>query len=720
MPFCISNNTALDSVTVSQEQASLGTALTLPPLSSQLWTLPLVNGPQKIHISVQRIGSKLSKSCFTTALSVNVTKPGKLGTIHLRDPQRTLSVSLDIQKSMRVITIEEVNKKRLFSKAQEKDTIQYLLQRRRDLMNISSEVDDDIDTQVKTIQNYILEQERSGSGLPSSACSTYLQLVCSYSDAFSGKPLWGHMRMTVNREKVETSTSRGVVNYYDLCKVINEVDELPLTLELRPDLGRTLTGTAILPLHQFKEKDQMYDVIVPFYSKESELVGYAEVRFVNSIADEIAEVAFRKEELYLQKSLVESTLQKLLMEAYIERTLSKKSRTTSQDILRATHSGVYRTRSSSSTSSSPPTSLSHLESNRSFNISYSSYGSTLSIDQLQALDSDEIADDMEAKMNYCVIVDQLRQIPMMPETLDGLYVKLKIGKSELRTALCSDVGTEERKGQSEYSMFVESLNFGCEFCKNGNSTIVSRVDRDSEAEQEGVEVGDILTAINDGDVPPTLDGLDMLLKSSDENVLDFLAPHIETNSYASFGQQLIFPVGATVGEAFMTVSVYKESDNSEEDTLMVSCELPIIREGDVGCNVRLGPGFTLSMSSSWSSFDPEEELIKLDLSVNIRGIGVSIINGEPEELIYVSVNGIKLNLSQYENGKLTAEAMVNTLQVDNQILGARFPVLFGSPIDASTMNWLHAAVVILPHPSVLFIEYCSILIQVLVLLQVLS
>ena len=227
---------------------------------------------------------------------------------------------------------------------------------------------------------------------------------------------------------METSTSRGVVNYYDLCKVINEVDELPLTLELRPDLGRTLTGTAILPLHQFKEKDQMYDVIVPFYSKESELVGYAEVRFVNSIADEIAEVAFRKEELYLQKSLVESTLQKLLMEAYIERTLSKKSRTTSQDILRATHSGVYRTRSSSSTSSSPPTSLSHLESNRSFNISYSSYGSTLSIDQLQALDSDEIADDMEAKMNYCVIVDQLRQIPMMPETLDGLYVKLKIGK----------------------------------------------------------------------------------------------------------------------------------------------------------------------------------------------------------------------------------------------------------------------------------------------------
>ena len=132
MPFCISNNTALDSVTVSQEQASLGTALTLPPLSSQLWTLPLVNGPQKIHISVQRIGSKLSKSCFTTALSVNVTKPGKLGTIHLRDPQRTLSVSLDIQKSMRVITIEEVNKKRLFSKPQEKDTIQYLLQRRRD------------------------------------------------------------------------------------------------------------------------------------------------------------------------------------------------------------------------------------------------------------------------------------------------------------------------------------------------------------------------------------------------------------------------------------------------------------------------------------------------------------------------------------------------------------------------------------------------------------
>ena len=159
MPFCISNNTALDSITIRQDRSSLGSAITLPPLSSQLWTLPLVDGPQKIHISTQRIGTELSKSCFATPLTADIKKPGKLGTIQLKDPQRTLSVSLEIQKSMRVIVIEEVNKKQFFSKVTEKNLIHYLLERRRDLTTINNTVKDSLEKYEAAIQNYIQEQE---------------------------------------------------------------------------------------------------------------------------------------------------------------------------------------------------------------------------------------------------------------------------------------------------------------------------------------------------------------------------------------------------------------------------------------------------------------------------------------------------------------------------------------------------------------------------------
>ena len=722
MPFCISNNTALDCITVRQDRSSLGNALTLPPLSSQLWTLPLVNGPQKIHISTQRIGTELSKSCFATPLTVDITKPGKLGTIQLKDPQRTLSVSLEIQKSMRVIVIEEVNKKQFFSKVKEKNLIHYLLERRHDLTNINNEVKDTLEKYESTIANYIQEQENSGSGIPPSACFTYLQVVCSYSDSFGGQSMRGQVQMRVNGKDLETSSARGAVNYYGFTAVANEMDKLDMILELHTDLLRKETGNASLPLDQFKERDRLYDIIVPFYSKDYGQIGFVNVRFVNTVAKQIAEVAFKKAELELQQSLIEATIQKLHMEAYLERTLSKKKSKTpgksSRHVLRATHSGVYSPRSSSTSSSSSQSSmapmLSSLSSSsvsRSFSLSYSSYGSTLSLEQLQSLDNEEIADDMESKMNYCVTIDQLKTL-LEVNALEGCYITLKIGSSELRTVVSSDLFAEERETPREIRLAVDSLNFGCGFSKNGNAIIVNSVDHNSLAEQEGVQVGDVLTAVNDGDVPPTIEELDMLLHSCDENVLDFQAKYPDTSICARFGQQLIFPKGVTVGEVAMTIHVYKESDESEEDTLLGGCEMPIIRESDVGLDIYLEPEFSCSLSTSWSSFDPEEELIKMDVSLNLRGIGLSIINEKPEELLYLSLNKMVLNMSIYETGKITAETMLNTFQVDNQVQMARFPVLFGSPFDTSKMNWLHAAIIILPHPSVLYIEYCSVLIQV--------
>ena len=117
------------------------------------------------------------------------------------------------------------------------------------------------------------------------------------------------------------------------------------------------------------------------------------------------------------------------------------------------------------------------------------------------------------------------------------------------------------------------------------------------------------------------------------------------------------------------------------------------------------------MNSQWSSFNPEEEIASLSFKLDFKGFGISLINAKPSELLYFSLNDLRGNVSLFESGKKTMEVRLKSLQVDNQIVGCRFPVLFGSPLS-SDRDWLHTSAIILPHPSVLYIEYFSILIQV--------
>ena len=91
---------------------------------------------------------------------------------------------------------------------------------------------------------------------------------------------------------------------------------------------------------------------------------------------------------------------------------------------------------------------------------------------------------------------------------------------------------------------------------------------------------------------------------------------------------------------------------------------------------------------------------------------MSIVDSDPMELLYVSLNKLQMSVLLNENGKKSVEVKLNSCQLDNQLLGTKYPVLFGSPIDLQSMNWLHFSAIIQPHPSVLYLQYCSLLVQV--------
>ena len=112
LPFCISNNTALDVITVSQDQSSFNQAVTVLPLTSRMYTLPRIDAPQKLHFYAKAVGALSDKTDFNVRLSTELVKPGVLGEFAMSGPERTIRVSLEMQKSMKMIVIEEVKKKK--------------------------------------------------------------------------------------------------------------------------------------------------------------------------------------------------------------------------------------------------------------------------------------------------------------------------------------------------------------------------------------------------------------------------------------------------------------------------------------------------------------------------------------------------------------------------------------------------------------------------------
>ena len=745
LPFCISNNTAMDVVTLAQEQASFNQAVSVQPLTSRMFTLPRLDAPQRVQIFARPLGALPEKAHFGVKLTTDLAKPGVLGEFALSSPERTLRVSLEMQKSMKMIVIEEVKKKKfsLLRKPDAHTRLQYLSQSRKNLLARCVEVSDKVEAKAKEVETFIEEQERSGSGLPPSARATFVQVLSAYDmDLCCGRVMRCRVFFGTDGKENKTAVVRGHLNYYNAWEVFNEPEELTLRLESR-DLQKAVEGHALLRLGDYAEKEMLYDMVVPAYDNDQKLVGYARVRFVNAVDPAIAQAVFEKLEWMREKELLEAALQRVHTEAYLEKTLNKKVTDVSLQIARATHTGVYKQVASSSVRSSfnprATPSTRSLFSTRS-----------LSLEQLSSLDGDEGTEDLEKSMSYCVTLHRLMKVPLPAQELKGVYATATIGSTTLRVPVATTVVPDEEvyAKADELTLECPVASLGCEFVKEGRTFVVASVTKGGEADKAGVRVGHIVASVDGGDIPPTEEELAMLLGSEEVATLGFVAPPINTLNAVLFEQQFIFPAGCTVNETAMKLSVWQESAKGD-DTLLCAADLPINRDNDQMRDVRLSRAFSACVGTAWESFDVENELVETALSLNLKGFAVSVVNAEPRELVYVSVNDLLVDVDLFESGKKTAELRVGSFQVDNQILGCRFPVLFGSPQCMATPNqptnptgsqnanptgsqnanptgsqnanptgsqstqrsWLHCAAIVLPHPSVLYVEYFSLLVQ---------
>ncbi|PPQ80804.1 hypothetical protein CVT25_001929 [Psilocybe cyanescens] len=129
-----------------------------------------------------------------------------------------------------------------------------------------------------------------------------------------------------------------------------------------------------------------------------------------------------------------------------------------------------------------------------------------------------------------------------------------------------------------------------------------------------------------------------------------------------------------------------------------------------------------TMSSSAEAFEAITEEVSSDLTIviDLAGVGISLINKRMVEVIYLVTDTIKF---EYANSAIAQSVNLacGTLQIDNQLHEAIFPVILQpTPIakesaGVGALPTVQASVIWLKDQEhgVLFIKYCSILLQAL-------
>ncbi|TFK30442.1 vacuolar protein sorting-associated protein vps13 [Coprinopsis marcescibilis] len=125
--------------------------------------------------------------------------------------------------------------------------------------------------------------------------------------------------------------------------------------------------------------------------------------------------------------------------------------------------------------------------------------------------------------------------------------------------------------------------------------------------------------------------------------------------------------------------------------------------------------------SSTEGFEAITETVTpiLSFKLDLAGIGLSLINKRLVEVVYLTIDNMKIEYTDSTN----AQAVILTLgslQVDNQLHDALFPVILqptplGKDTDIGALPTIQTSVIWLKDQAhgVLFVKYCSVLIQAL-------
>ena len=116
----------------------------------------------------------------------------------------------------------------------------------------------------------------------------------------------------------------------------------------------------------------------------------------------------------------------------------------------------------------------------------------------------------------------------------------------------------------------------------------------------------------------------------------------------------------------------------------------------------------------------------VNVNVNFGGVGISLVDQKPQEIMYVCVDDFKCQFILCDDGKIALGATLMKCQIDSGVPGSKYPVFFGST-EAGEPNpeydeehpdgelpykpFFQLSLSMPSHPSILFLEYLGVCMQ---------
>ncbi|KAK8865949.1 hypothetical protein IAR55_001098 [Kwoniella newhampshirensis] len=197
------------------------------------------------------------------------------------------------------------------------------------------------------------------------------------------------------------------------------------------------------------------------------------------------------------------------------------------------------------------------------------------------------------------------------------------------------------------------------------------------------------------------------------NTVDMMAIGIQTPMKIPRAQQgqrsvtVSIDIRADEGSQLLSISLYNEETSVYKPTRQ-----------SVGGIRRTDSSTSLSSSSMAFETISVSEKPTFSFVIEFEGIGISVITRRPDELLYLSLRGLKLGYSDYPQ-YYDAFVDLKWIQIDNQLFGGLFPIILYPtvvPKDGKELEshpTLQASVAVLKDQShgVIFVKYATILLQ---------
>ena len=106
----------------------------------------------------------------------------------------------------------------------------------------------------------------------------------------------------------------------------------------------------------------------------------------------------------------------------------------------------------------------------------------------------------------------------------------------------------------------------------------------------------------------------------------------------------------------------------------------------------------------------------LRVSLFLRGVGISLIDAFPREVMYCSLDELTVSVERSNQNTLAVSSSITRLQIDNSLAGSPFPVVFGA-LNAgevegdSVCRFLEVSLMLSEHPSVLLLDYLGVFLR---------